>query len=40
MIFGMSVPAFTLLHVIITLIAIGSGLIAVGGMFAATGCHV
>jgi hypothetical protein len=30
----MSIPAFTLLHVIITLIAIGSGLIAVGGMFA------
>jgi hypothetical protein len=34
MILGMSTPAFTLLHVIITLIAIGSGLIAVGGMFA------
>ena len=34
MILGMSVPAFTLLHVIITLIAIGSGLIVVGGMFA------
>jgi hypothetical protein len=34
MILGMSIPAFTLLHVIITLIAIGSGLIAVGGMFA------
>jgi purine-cytosine permease-like protein len=34
MILGMSVPEFTLLHVIITLIAIGSGLIAVGGMFA------
>jgi hypothetical protein len=33
MILGMSIPAFTLLHVIITLIAIGSGLIAVGGMF-------
>ncbi len=31
---GMSLPAFTLLHVIISLIAIGSGLIAVGGMFA------
>jgi hypothetical protein len=31
---GMSIPAFTLLHVIISLIAIGSGLIAVGGMFA------
>lgn len=34
MILGMSIPAFTLLHVIITLVAIGSGLIAVGGMFA------
>ena len=34
MILGMSIPAFTLLHVIISLIAIGSGLIAVGGMFA------
>ena len=34
MIIGMSIPAFTLLHVIITLIAIGSGLIVVGGMFA------
>jgi hypothetical protein len=34
MILGMSIPAFTLLHVVITLIAIGSGLIAVGGMFA------
>jgi hypothetical protein len=34
MILAMSIPAFTLLHVIITLIAIGSGLIAVGGMFA------
>jgi len=34
MILGMSIPAFTLLHVIITLIAIGSGLIVVGGMFA------
>jgi hypothetical protein len=34
MILGMSIPAFTLFHVIITLIAIGSGLIAVGGMFA------
>jgi len=31
---GMSVGAFTLLHVVITLIAIGSGLIVVGGMFA------
>ena len=34
MILGTSIPAFTLLHVIISLIAIGSGLIAVGGMFA------
>src|SRR5499427_972858 len=34
MILGMSVGAFTLLHVIITLVAIGSGLIVVGGMFA------
>jgi hypothetical protein len=34
MILGMSVEAFTLLHVIITLVAIGSGLVAVGGMFA------
>jgi hypothetical protein len=34
MILGMSIPAFTLLHVVITLVAIGSGLIAVGGMFA------
>jgi hypothetical protein len=34
MILGMSIPAFTLLHVIITLVAIASGLIAVGGMFA------
>jgi hypothetical protein len=30
----MSIGAFTLLHVIITLIAIGSGLIVVGGIFA------
>jgi hypothetical protein len=30
----MSVGAFTLLHVIITLVAIGSGLIVMGGMFA------
>jgi hypothetical protein len=30
----MSVGAFTLLHTIITLVAIGSGLIVVGGMFA------
>ena len=35
MILGMSVGAFTILHVIITLVAIGSGLIVVGGMFAA-----
>jgi hypothetical protein len=34
MILGMSVGAFSLLHVIITLVAIGSGLIVVGGMFA------
>ena len=34
MILGMSVGAFTILHVVITLIAIGSGLIVVGGMFA------
>jgi hypothetical protein len=34
MVLGMSLPAFTLLHVIITLVAIGSGLIAVGGMLA------
>jgi hypothetical protein len=33
MILGMSVGAFTLLHVVITLVAIGSGLIVVGGMF-------
>jgi hypothetical protein len=34
MILGMSIGAFTILHVVITLIAIGSGLIVVGGMFA------
>jgi hypothetical protein len=34
MVLGLSIGAFTLLHVAITLIAIGSGLIAVGGMFA------
>jgi hypothetical protein len=34
MILGMSIGAFTLLHVAITLVAIGSGLIIVGGMFA------
>jgi hypothetical protein len=33
MILGMSVGAFTILHVISTLVAIGSGLIVVGGMF-------
>jgi hypothetical protein len=34
MILGMSIGAFTLLHVVITLVAIGSGLIVVGGLFA------
>src|SRR5215468_5909541 len=34
MIPGISIGAFTILHVIITLVAIGSGLIVVGGMFA------
>jgi hypothetical protein len=34
MILGMSVGVFTLVHVIITLVAIGSGLIVAGGMFA------
>ena len=34
MILGMSADVFTILHVIITLVAIGSGLIVVGGMFA------
>src|SRR6516225_8494235 len=34
MILGMPVGAFTVLHVVITLVAIGSGLIVVGGMFA------
>ena len=34
MILGMSVGAFTIFHVIVTLVAIGSGLIVVGGMFA------
>src|SRR5258708_36659483 len=33
MILGRSVGAFTILHVISTLVAIGSGLIVVGGMF-------
>ena len=34
MILGMSIGAFTLLHVVITLVAIGSGLIVMGWMFA------
>src|SRR5947207_14727378 len=34
MILGMSIGAFTILHVIITIVAIGSGLIVVGGTFA------
>lgn len=34
MILGLSIGAFTLLHVVITLIAIGSGLVVAGGMFA------
>jgi hypothetical protein len=34
MILGLSIGAFTLLHVAITLVAIGSGLIVAGGMFA------
>jgi len=34
MILGMSVGAFTVLHVVITFVAIGSGLIVVGGIFA------
>src|SRR5215471_4917440 len=37
---GMSVSAFTVLHVIITLVAIGSGLIVVGGMFASSSLPV
>jgi hypothetical protein len=36
----MSVGAFTILHVIITLVAIGSGLIVVGGMFASNSLPV
>jgi len=36
MILGMSMGAFTILHVIVTLVAIGSGLIVVGGMFASS----
>lgn len=35
MILGLSIGAFTLLHVAITLVAIGSGLIVAGGMLAA-----
>ncbi|MFO0991850.1 MAG: hypothetical protein U1E67_07970 [Hyphomicrobiales bacterium] len=34
MILGMSIGAFTLLHVVISVVAIGSGLIVIGGMFA------
>jgi len=34
MILGMTIEAFTILHVVITLVAIVSALIAVGGMFA------
>jgi hypothetical protein len=34
MVLGLSIGEFTLLHVVITLVAIGSGLITVGGMFA------
>ena len=40
MILGMSEGAFTILHVIITLVAIGSGLIVVGGMFASNSLPV
>ena len=40
MIIGMSVGAFTLLHVIISLVAIGSGLIVVGGMYASNSLPV
>jgi hypothetical protein len=40
MILGMSAGAFTILHVIITLVAIGSGLIVVGGMFASSSLPV
>jgi hypothetical protein len=36
MVLGLSIGAFTLLHVVITLVAIGSGLIVVGGMFASS----
>jgi hypothetical protein len=34
MVLALSIGAFTLFHVVITLIAIGSGLVVVGGMFA------
>src|SRR5262245_824985 len=34
MMLGMSIGGFTLLHVVLTLSAIGRGLIVVGGMFA------
>jgi hypothetical protein len=40
MILGMSVGAFTILHVVITLVAIGSGLIVVGGMLASNSLPV
>jgi hypothetical protein len=40
MILGMSVGAFTILHVTITLVAIGRGLIIVGGMFASNSLPV
>ena len=40
MILGMSEGAFTILHVIITVVAIGSGLIVVGGMFASNSLPV
>jgi hypothetical protein len=36
----MSAGAFTILHVVITLVAIGSGLIVVGGMFASHGLPI
>lgn len=40
MIFGLSIAAFTLLHVVITVIAISAGFVVLGGMFAsnALGC--
>jgi hypothetical protein len=37
---GISIGAFTILHVIITIAAIGSGLIVVGGMFASNSLPV